>query len=94
MLLLIYISNSLRLIKKEIINRLRSTILILYQAYQNTLIKSLIFFSQNKDIEKYMIPIKRLDNKKLNMTMKLLILFYMFHSIIKIKLNVSIFLYL
>lgn len=41
-----------------------------------------------------MIPIKRLDNKKLNMTMKLLILFYMFHSIIKIKLNVSIFLYL
>lgn len=37
---------------------------------------------QNKDIEKYMIPIKRLDNKKLNMTMKLLILFYMFHSIL------------
>lgn len=37
---------------------------------------------QNKDIEKYMIPIKRLDNKKLNMTMKLLILFYMFHSML------------
>lgn len=37
---------------------------------------------QNKDIKKYMIPIKRLDNKKLNMTMKLLILFYMFHSIL------------
>lgn len=37
---------------------------------------------QNKDIKKYMIPIKRLDNKKLNMTMKLLILFYMFHSML------------
>lgn len=81
-MLLIYISNLLRSVKRELINRLQSTPLILYQIYQNIFDQITDLSFHNKDIEKNMISIKRFDNKKLNMTMKLLILFYNIYFIL------------
>lgn len=81
-MLLIYISNLLRSVKRELINRLQSTPLILYQIYQNIFDRITDLSFHNKDIEKNMISIKRFDNKKLNMTMKLLILFYNIYFIL------------
>lgn len=81
-MLLIYISNLLRSVKRELINRLQSPPLILYQIYQNIFDRITDLSFHNKDIEKNMISIKRFDNKKLNMTMKLLILFYNIYFIL------------